>query len=86
MLEIAAQALRFWTRLPSWSWVPTAVPGRWNRSRQGRLECGFFVATWLERLILKAAGKPTLPLSAAVDVQQLKGRLLKMLEAWGPTM
>ena len=36
--------------------------------------------------MLKAAGKRCLPMSADVDVKQLKGRLLKMLEVWAPTM
>jgi hypothetical protein len=47
---------------------------------------GFFVATWLERVALKAAGKPTLELSAHVDVKELKSRLVKFLDAWRPTM
>ena len=86
VLQSAKDALKFMKLLPTWSWVPTAVPPRWNKARQGPLECGFFVASWLERIILKAAGKEAPPLSAAVDVGQLKGRLLHMLETWGPTM
>ena len=50
------------------------------------MECGFYVATWLERQILKIAGKPLLEVTAKVNVRQLKGRLLKMLCCWGPTM
>ena len=86
VLEICVHALMFWKLMPSWSWVPLVVPARWNAVRQGPLECGFFVATWLERAILEAAGKPSVPMSEEVDVKQLKTRLLKMLEAWGPTM
>ena len=86
ILQSARDALKFLKLLPTWSWVSTAVPPRWNKARQGPLECGFFVASWLERIILKAAGKEAPPLSAAVDVGQLKGRLLNMLETWGPTM
>ena len=86
ILENAGEALRFWSLLASWSWVPVVVPARWNTARQGPLECGFYVATWLERAILKIAGRPTLEMTARVNVRQLKGRLLKMLCSWGPTM
>ena len=86
ILEVAKMALEVWARLPSWNWVPTEVPPRWNTVRQGCSECGFFVAAWLERVALKAAGKPTLELSAGVDVKELKSRLVKFLEAWRPTM
>jgi hypothetical protein len=86
ILQVAKTALGIWSRLPSWSWVPTEVPPRWNTVRQGCSECGFFVATWLERVALKAAGKPTLELSADVNVKELKRRLVKFLEAWRPTM
>ena len=50
------------------------------------LECGFFVATWLERAILRAGGKQGLEMSAEVDAKQLKGRLLKMMALWSPIM
>ena len=86
MLDYAGEALRCWKLMPSWSWVPVVVPERWNTVRQGPLECGFFVATWLERAILKIAGKPTLEVTARVNVKLLKGRLLKLLYCWGPTM
>ena len=82
----ARAALEFWKLLPSWSWVSTVVPPRWNTVRQGKLECGFFVATWLERVILKAAGKQSLAITAAVDVKKVRSRLLRFLEIWRPTM
>ena len=44
------------------------------------------MAAWLERVILKAAGKQSLAMSADVDVKGLKSRLLKFLEIWRPTM
>ena len=37
------------------------------------MECGFYVATWLERQILKIAGKPTLEVTCKVNVKQMKG-------------
>ena len=86
ILENAQEALRAWKLMPSWSWVPVLVPERWNTVRQGPLECGFYVCTWLERRILKIAGKQTLELTCKVNVKQLKGRLLKMLECWAPLM
>ena len=86
ILQSTRDALKFLKLLPSWSWVPTAVPLRWGRVRQGPLECGLSVATWLERAILKAAGMKCLEMSSKVDAKQLKERLLKMLCSWGPTM
>ena len=86
MLDNAVEALRSWRLMPSWSWVPAVVPDRWNTVRQGPLECGFYVATWLERQILQIAGKSCLEVTAKVNVKQLKGRLLKMLHCWSPTM
>ena len=44
------------------------------------------MATWLERQILKIAGKPTLEVTCKVNVKQMKGRLLKLLYCWTPTM
>ena len=86
ILEAAGDALKYWKQLPCCHWVPTEVPQRWNKVRQGPLQCGFFVATWLERSFRKAAGKPCLEISDKVDVEQLKGRFLKMLDLWGATM
>ena len=53
VLKKTEEALAFWRRLPTWSWVPAEVPVRWNSVRQGPLQCGFFVATWLERVFLE---------------------------------
>ena len=50
------------------------------------MECGFYVATWLERQILQIAGKSCLEVTAEVDVDHLKGCLLKMLYCWSSTM
>ena len=86
ILKKARRALEFWKLLPSWKWVPTVVPVRWNKVHQGCSECGFFVAAWVERAILKAAGKHSLEMTAAVDAKELKSRLLKFLDTWRPTM
>ena len=84
MLDHVLEALRNWKLLPSWSWVPVVAPERWNRCRQGPLECGFYVATWLERQILQIAGKPTLEVTCRVNAKQMKARLLKLIICWGP--
>ena len=34
-LEAAGEALMYWKLMPSWSWVPTVPPERWNSCRQG---------------------------------------------------
>ena len=30
ILEITGDALKYWNLMPSWRWVSTAVPPRWN--------------------------------------------------------
>ena len=86
MLDHVLEALRNWKLMPSWSWVPVVAPERCNRCRQGPLECGFYVATWLERQILQIAGRPTLEVTCRVNAKQMKARLLKLIICWGPTM
>ena len=40
----------------------------------------------VKKTIVKAIAKPVVTPLPAMDVKQVKGRLLKMLEVWGPTM
>ena len=38
-------------------WLPEALPQRWNHCRQPGVDCGFYVAWWLEDEIRAANGE-----------------------------